>query len=246
MVAKNNGAASRGEGETMTNTVTGIDFASVLASTVHDMKNSLCMLIQSTELIQQESNHLSDNAQDELARLNYEANRLNSNLLQLLSLYRMERNQLPVQIDEHYIADITEEILLKNQFFSRQQKVQIALEHPDALCWFFDYDLIVNLLNDAVANALRYCNSQVLLTASVQHNRLCIEVQDDGRGFPDFMLNTAAFNMNTPDLANNHTGLGIFFAKLIASAHQNKGERGTVELSNGGRLGGGVFRLCLP
>ena len=78
-----------------------IDFATVLASAVHDMKNSLCMLIQSTELIQQESAQLSGDARDELARLNYEANRLNSNLLQLLSLYRLERNQLPVQIDQH-------------------------------------------------------------------------------------------------------------------------------------------------
>ena len=70
----------------MTSDVQAIDFASVLASTVHDMKNSLCMLIQSTEFIQQESQQLSEPAKDELARLNYEANRLNSNLLQLLSL----------------------------------------------------------------------------------------------------------------------------------------------------------------
>ncbi len=223
-----------------------IDFASVLASTVHDMKNSLCMLIQATELIQQESLQLSGPAQDELARLNYEANRLNSNLLQLLSLYRLERNQLPVQIDQHVVADMTEEVLLKNQFFSEQQKLQITLEQPDDVYWYFDYDLIVNLLNDAVANALRYCRQNIALIVSAQQDQLIIEVHDDGKGFPDFMLNAAPFNMNTPDLANNHTGLGIFFAKLIATAHQNKGKHGSVELANGGRFGGGVFRLSLP
>jgi K+-sensing histidine kinase KdpD len=230
----------------MNKTAPAIDFASVLASTVHDMKNSLCMLIQSTELIQQESQMLSESARDELARLNYEANRLNSNLLQLLSLYRLERNQLPVQIDEYYLSDITEEVLLKNQFFSEQRKLQIELRQPDSLCWFFDYDLIINLLNDAVANALRYCKSRIVLQVSTRDNTLYIEVHDDGPGFPDFMLNSDSLDMNTPDLANNHTGLGIFFAKLIAGAHLNKGEYGTVTLSNGGQLGGGVFCLTLP
>ena len=230
----------------MNKTLPAIDFASVLASTVHDMKNSLCMLIQSTELIQQESVQLSDSARDELARLNYEANRLNSNLLQLLSLYRLERNQLPVQIDEHYLSDIIEEVLLKNQFFSEQRKLEIAVQQPEELCWFFDYDLIVNLLNDAVANALRYCSKQILICVKQTDTQLQIEVQDDGPGFPDFMLNTEAIDMNTPDLANNHTGLGIFFAKLIAGAHMNKGEVGMLVLENGGQLGGGVFRLILP
>ena len=230
----------------MSKPVPAIDFASVLASTVHDMKNSLCMLIQSTELIQQESMQLSDSARDELARLNYEANRLNSNLLQLLSLYRFERNQLPVQIDEHYLSDIVEEVLLKNQFFSEQRKLTITVLQPDQLCWFFDYDLIVNLLNDAVANALRYCKSCILIQIRQTGTKLHIEIQDDGQGFPEFMLNSDAIDMNTPDLANNHTGLGIFFAKLIAGAHLNKGEPGTLQLENGGQLGGGVFRLTLP
>lgn len=230
----------------MSKTILAIDFASVLASTVHDMKNSLCMLIQSTELIQQEGELLSESARDELARLNYEANRLNSNLLQLLSLYRLERNQLPVQIDEHYLSDITEEILLKNQYYAEQRKITITLQQSDNLCWFFDYDLVVNLLNDALANALRYCNKQILINISTTDNTLRIEVHDDGPGFPDFMLNSDNLDMNTPDLANNHTGLGIFFAKLIASAHLNKGNRGTVTLSNDGALGGGVFCLTLP
>jgi len=67
-------------------TPTEIDYATILASSVHDMKNSLCMVIQSAELIQAEGAKLSHGAREELALLNYEANRLNSNLLQLLSL----------------------------------------------------------------------------------------------------------------------------------------------------------------
>lgn len=223
-----------------------IDFATVLASTVHDMKNSLCMLIQSAELIQRESEFLSEHAREELARLNYEANRLNSNLLQLLTLYRLGKNQLPVQTDQHYLADITEEILLKNQYFSHHQNIEVTVKVADDLAWFFDRDLISNLLNDIFANALRYSRKKIQLTTTIADEQLVIEIHDDGPGFPDFMLHNSGSLMNMPDLGKSHTGLGLFFAHLIAQAHKHREKTGTIELFNGGKLGGGVFRLCLP
>jgi len=229
----------------MTNT-TEIDFATVLACSVHDMKNSLCMVIQSAELIQAEGSKLSHDAREELALLNYEANRLNSNLLQLLSLFRLERQQLPVQIDQHYLNEVFEELLLKNQYYATQRGIKVNINAEGDLNWFFDRDLVLNVLNDAVANALRYSSKQILISAELADNMLHIIVADDGPGFPDFMLHSAAPDMNKLDLRHGHTGLGIFFAKLIARAHHNKSQRGMVSLQNNGELSGGSFRLTLP
>ena len=223
-----------------------IDFATVLACSVHDMKNSLWMVIQSAELIQAEGNKLSDNAREELARLNYEANRLNSNLLQLLSLYRLDRQQLPVQIDQHYLSELFEELLLKNQYFATQQSIEVVIRVDDNLNWFFDRDLVLNVLNDAIANALRYSNRRIMLSAEMTKGMLLIEVADDGPGFPDFMLDNANPAMHKLDLRHGHTALGIFFAKLIARAHHNKNQRGQVTLQNNGGLSGGSFSLTLP
>ncbi|SNY55818.1 signal transduction histidine kinase [Arsukibacterium tuosuense] len=225
---------------------TEIDFATVLACSVHDMKNSLCMVIQSAELIQAEGSKLSNDARDELALLNYEANRLNSNLLQLLSLYRLDRQQLPVQIDQHYLNEVFEELLLKNQYFATQRNIEVIINSDSDLNWFFDRDLVMNVLNDAIANAMRYSSQRILLSAEVVDTMLHIVVADDGPGFPDFMLHNAAPDMHKLDLRHGHTGLGIFFAKLIARAHHNKSQRGMVSLQNDGVLNGGSFRLALP
>lgn len=225
---------------------TEIDFATVLACSVHDMKNSLCMVIQSAELIQAEGSKLSHAAREELALLNYEANRLNSNLLQLLSLYRLDRQQLPVQIDQHYLNELFEELLLKNQYYATQRGIEVTVNAEDDLNWFFDRDLVLNILNDAIANALRYSHKRIIVSARIIDNMLQIEVADDGPGFPDFMLDNAATDMHKLDLRHGHTGLGIFFAKLIAHAHHNKNLRGGVGLQNGGELNGGNFRLSLP
>lgn len=223
-----------------------IDFSTVLASSVHDMKNSLCMLLQSMDTLQQEIATVSSSASEELARIHYEASRLNSNLLQLLSLYRIERQQLPLHIDEYFVDDLCEEVMLRNEIYSKQRNIQIELDCPSHLCWFYDSDLITNLINDMFVNALRYSRSKLKLKGSIRGEELCIELHDDGDGFPEQMLDRDMDPMNQLNLTAGRTGLGLFFAHLIAKAHRNKGLMGRIELSNGGAFGGGVFRLWLP
>lgn len=223
-----------------------IDFATVLASGVHDMKNSLCMLIQSMELLQQELAEKSISASDELGRIHYEATRLNTNLLQLLSLYRIERDQLPLHMDEYNVDDLCDEILLKNAAYSQQRHITVSKECPAQLSWFFDNDLISNLINDMFVNALRYSASRLLLKACLQHQQLVIELHDDGSGYPPDMLDNSDEAINNLNLAAGRTGLGLFFAHMIARAHRNRQQCGRIELSNGGQFGGAVFRLILP
>ncbi len=223
-----------------------IDFATVLASGVHDMKNSLCMLIQSMDLLQQELAEKSASASEELARIHYEATRLNTNLLQLLSLYRIEKDQLPLHMDEYSLEDLCDEILIKNALYSSQRQIKVTTDCPAQLTWFFDNDLISNLINDMFVNALRYSRSQLLLRATEQDRQLLVEIHDDGEGYPADMLDNSDEGINNLNLAAGRTGLGLFFAHMIARAHRNQGRTGRIELSNGGEFGGAVFRLVLP
>ena len=223
-----------------------IDFATVLASGVHDMKNSLCMLIQSMEVLQQELAEKSLSASEELGRIHYEATRLNTNLLQLLSLYRIEKDQLPLHMDEYNIDDLFDEILLRNALYSQQRHIEVSTECAARLSWFFDNDLISSLINDMFVNALRYSTSRLLLKAGVEQQQLVIELHDDGTGYPTDMLDNSDEGINNLNLAAGRTGLGLFFAHMIARAHRNKDRCGRIELSNGGQYGGAVFRLILP
>lgn len=223
-----------------------IDFATVLASGVHDMKNSLCMLLQSMETLQQELAEKSLSASEELARIHYEATRLNTNLLQLLSLYRIEKDQMPLHIDEYHLNDLCDEVLSKNQLYSAQKNIQVEIECPRQLRWFFDNDLVSNLINDMFINALRYSHSKLLLRALTQDDQLVVEIHDDGDGYPADMLDNSEEGIRNLNLTAARTGLGLFFAHMIARAHRNKGQAGHIELNNGGRFGGAVFRLILP
>jgi K+-sensing histidine kinase KdpD len=224
-----------------------IDFSSVLASTVHDMKNSLCMLIQSIDTLSATQKQTPDSEQaDALAMLHYEASRLNTNLLQMLSLYRAEKDQLPLMIEEHYLEDIVDELIEKNTFYSENRKITIETQISPDLRWYLDDNLIGNLLNDIFVNALRYTQDKIRLVATIVNNQLEVSIQDNGKGYPEHMLSFEDEMMADLDLNASRTGLGLFFARLIANAHSNQNKSGYIKLSNDCDLGGSVFTLVLP
>ncbi|MBD1389235.1 HAMP domain-containing histidine kinase [Neiella sp. HB171785] len=224
-----------------------LDFSTVLAACVHDMKNSLFMLLQSIEQLA-DNNDLPAEQQQELAKLHYEAYRVNTNLMQLLSLYRMERQRLPLTIEEYFVSDLFDELIAKNALYLESKEIVIDTDVDPDLIWYLDGDLINNLLTDVVNNALRYCNNKLLLSARVNDQQMLeIMIEDDGSGYPEQMLAfDTTSDLQSLDIKNGRTGLGLYFAGLIARSHKNKSVQGNIKLSNGGHFGGSVFTLTLP
>jgi len=80
-----------------------ISFSTILASTIHDVKNSLGIVLSSLdELVRTAGDTLPA---ERLSKLQYEAQRVNNNLVQLLALYKMESRGLAVNIDEYPVRD---------------------------------------------------------------------------------------------------------------------------------------------
>ena len=223
-----------------------IDFSTVLASAVHDMKNSLCLLIQTIEDLNIEISPENQKAIDSLASAHYEASRLNTGLVQLLSLYRAEIENLPLNVDECYLEDLIEELLFTNESYMKHKKMELEVEQEDNLVWYLDGDLINLLLNDVLINAMRYSKQKILLKTFEEDGYLYFQVEDDGPGYPSSMLEATTINIQDFDISQGRTGLGLFFARLIAEAHTQGERKGSISLSNGGTLGGSVFTLKLP
>lgn len=223
-----------------------IDFSTVLASSVHDMKNSLCMLIQSIESLSAQMQQKDVEGAQELAQIHYEAARLNTNLLQMLALYRARKDALPVDIDEWYLDDVLEELVAKNTLYIENKSLEVTFDIEEDLAWLFDNDLIANLLNDIFVNAMRYCQKHILISAHEVDGELQIQISDDGEGYPESMLSSSNNGPADIDLNLSRTGLGIYFAQLIADAHERSGTRGSIKLENGGQFNGSVFTLTLP
>ncbi|MFC4699197.1 sensor histidine kinase [Glaciecola siphonariae] len=223
-----------------------VDFSSVIAVAIHDMKNSLSLLMQSIEHMSNVIPKEVEQAHTSLNSVHYEANRMNTTLVQVLSLYRAEMDALPVNIDEVFIGELFDEIIESNKLYTEQQGITVSFEADEDLSWYLDRELIYLLLHDVLINAVRYGCKRIALKAQVKQNKLTMTVQDDGPGYPSRMLEMSSKVLDQHCISEGRTGLGLFFARLIAHTHKNQSERGSIQLANDATTGGSVFTLTLP
>ena len=225
---------------------TAIDFSSVLAAAVHDMKNSLCLLIQSIEQLADAIPEQANESREQVANVHYEASRLNTNLVQILSLYRSQLESLPITVDECFLEDLFADVIASNRVYIEQKAITLDVNCTQELSWYLDADLIYLLVNDAVVNALRYGKCHIVVDAFVDNDTLVIRVSDDGEGYPERMLSQSNTQLSEFNVSQGRTGLGLFFARLIAAAHTRDSICGEIYLENGGTLGGSVFEVKIP
>lgn len=223
-----------------------VDFSSVIAVAIHDMKNSLSLLMQSIEQMADVIPQEVEQAHTSLNSVHYEANRMNTTLVQVLSLYRAHIDALPVNIDEVFVAELFDEIVESNLMYTRQQGIKVRIVVDEDLSWYLDRELIYLMLHDVLINAVRYGCKNICLTAQVTDDHLIVTVEDDGPGYPATMLEMSSKVLDQHCISEGRTGLGLFFARLIAHAHKNLGQRGFIKLANASTSGGSIFTLSLP
>ncbi len=223
-----------------------VDMATFLASSAHDMKNSISLLIRGLEGILGTVDATSFAAYDDLAQMTYEAKRVNSNLIQLLTLYKIGQDIYPFDPQPVALGDFIDIIAAQSGELLKSQGV--ALEHacePD-LYWDFDEDLVTGIIGNAFNNAIHYTRDRVRLSAARVDGQLELRIEDNGGGYPRHMLDECADCMRGVDFAAGSTGLGLYFSAIVARMHRQRERCGEIRLENGGALGGGCFILRLP
>jgi signal transduction histidine kinase len=221
-------------------------FAVLLASSVHDIKNSLSMLLDTLDSVVQTTPITSDHQRHQFATLRGEAARINNSLMYLLGLYRMQKNQLPLQIQEVYVADFLEEQIAANDLLFSIRELNVGSTCDEELTGYFDPTLIGGVINNVLVNAARYAHKNIRLSASRSaQNELLIEVQDDGPGFPAKMIESTENQHRGVDFISGSTNLGLYFAGEVAHMHRRGEQHGSIALSNLAS-GGSCFHLRLP
>ncbi|WP_417544677.1 sensor histidine kinase [Marinobacter sp.] len=221
-----------------------IDFSMVLALAVHDMKNSLGMLLNSLDELRAENeDKLNDSSR--FNTLQYEAERIHNDLVQLLGIYRLGENNLSAHIEEHFVPDFLFEHLSRHTPLLEGLNIECSID-ADEINGFFDADLLTGALNNTINNAIRYTKTSIRLTASERDGFLVIGVEDDGEGYPENMQHTGTLSFKSLDFNTGSTSLGLFFVSAVADLHSEGERTGYIKLHNGGHLGGGVFEIWLP
>ncbi|MCK9606750.1 MAG: HAMP domain-containing histidine kinase [Methylomonas sp.] len=218
-------------------------FPVILGSTVHDIKNSLGTLLG---LIQQLALKQLDNQVDDIRQLEFEANRINHSLMQLLVMYKIDSNKFSLIEDEYAALDLIREAKAQQDRLSRLQNSDVRIECSDDLLCYCDYQHVSNALGTVLNNAQRYTKNLVVVSAAETNGYLRFCIEDDGLGYPPHLLKADLRNPADLDWVSGNTGLGLYFVAAIAGFHKNRDKTGFVEIDNQSRLGGARFSLYLP
>lgn len=218
-------------------------FPVILGSTVHDIKNSLGTLLG---LIQQLSSKQVQDQADDIRQLEFEANRINHSLMQLLVMYKIDSQKFGLMEDEYAALDLLNEAKAQQDRLSQLQDVDISIDCRDDLLCYCDYQQVSNALGTILNNAQRYSQKKVLISADETEGYIQFCIEDDGAGYPQHLLDADLSNQADLDWVTGNTGLGLYFVAAIAGFHKNRDKSGYVKIDNRSRLGGARFSLYLP
>lgn len=227
--------------------LSNIDFSTILAISIHDTKNALGMVLNSLDgLLDPATGECRCDA-GHVARLQYEARRVNDNLVQLLTLYRTDKGLYQPRLAHCVVYELLEDYYLSNKPMMDHHGVSCDIDCPEDLTWSLDQAMVAAVLENVITNTVRYTRDRIRIAAQHTDGWLLLDVEDNGPGFPAAMLGRRTIAKDAPlDPASGRTGLGLYFCAIIAQMHDSGAQHGYIELSNGGSLGGGRFRLALP
>jgi len=229
------------------NTAPAMSMANFLVSSVHDMKNSLAVMADYLETALTQAADKASPLYRQTSQAFYETQRINDHLIQLLALYKIDQDFYPFDPQEQNLADLALDALGRVSYLAEARGVALEYECPPDLHGWVDYELVLGILVQALHNALHYTRDSVLcLIAADPRGGISIRVEDNGPGFPDFLLQQGNARNRGVSFESGSSGLGLYFAAVVAGLHRNGERAGSTHLENGGHLGGGCFCLELP
>lgn len=222
-----------------------------LASTAHDMKNSISVLSGTLESLLADGSPGIGPDYPQMAHMLYQTKRLNDNLMHLLALYKqVGKPEYPFDMQPLEVGHLVEQVVSAGRILLKSRGIALETDFDPRLIWHFDEDLLIGVLGNAINNAIHYTKDKIRLAIATVDGCLEVRVEDNGSGYPAAMLEAGASAMSGVstgvNFLTNSTGLGLYFSSEVAKMHKHRQRSGTLQLENGGAYGGGCFVLTLP
>jgi signal transduction histidine kinase len=217
-------------------TAMGVDLNTFLAAQIHELKNDLGQLALSLDEIA-----LSHpEAAEFLKSSRFHTGAIVDRLVQVLTLYRHESGKLLLNLEAHDPRAFIEELAAEARSLAGTRvRVECQVQNAPPF-WFFDRYLTAVAMMTALHNALEFASRVIEIGARSEDGGLCLYVRDDSNGYPPHIIENQGIQ---PGKSAGGTGLGLYFAQVIARAHENNGREGRLQLENNN---GALFTMWLP
>ena len=176
-----------------------------------------------------------------------ETNRMNQHVEQVLQMAVMERQSIKIQKNKESINEVIREAVNNYELVVEEKGGKIDVCYPiDDITVNLDRDLIINVFNNILDNAIKYSKDypEIHISARGKGNLLLIAIKDKGIGMTRDVQTRIFERFYRAPTGNVHNikgfGLGLNYAKEIINAH-----KGDIRVkSNPDR--GSTFTIVLP
>lgn len=234
-----------------------MDMSTFVTAAAHDMKNSISVIAAFLEdaLREMDDRSAADatSASETAVRglthqALYETQRVNCHLVQIMAIYKIDQGHYPFDPEELDLDAFAEDAAARVRPLATIKgiHVEVAMDQLEGGEGYFDRELIFSVVVQALFNAIKYTQTRIRLSISQHDGQTEFRVEDDGAGFPAFMLERGFADRSSINNRTSSTGLGLYFARQVAQLHRQGAREGSTRLENGGTFGGGCFVLTLP
>ena len=209
----------------------------------HEIRTPLSLIIAPLEKILKTCN-ISSETRLFLGIIEQNTNRLLELVNQLLDYRKMEEGELYLDIRHQDIIPVVRKAYNLYVHNAELKNVSMTFNttHDSIMCTF-DAEAICKILSNLISNAVKYAQSRISLTVYLKNNQLHLEIEDDGIGIDNKLIDKIFepfFQIeNEVNKTKAGSGLGLAFAQSLAVKHD-----GLIRVfSKGSRT---IFTLILP
>lgn len=182
----------------------------------HDLRTPLTVLKGYAEFLEK---YIPDGKVSEeklmsvISMMNGQISRLERYTQKMNAVQKLEDivpNQLPIS------AEALSAMLMETGKLICGDQFKISFT-PDSRTISIDTDLVIQVYENLISNAMRYAETSVEVNCSISENMLTIAVLDDGSGFTEEALKKAAqpFFRDEKEPDKMHFGLGLYICRIL-------------------------------
>lgn len=153
-------------------------------------------------------------------------NRLESYVDTMNNLQRLE--DIPIDKRTTKVKDLISQLTSTGNALCINKQFTLLNNCPDEYEMNIDLDIVLEVYENLLSNAVRYAKKQVSVSISTYQDSLSISICDDGKGFSDEDLQNATKPFYKSSTKNKvHFGMGLSIYKILCEKHV-----GYLKLSN--------------
>lgn len=214
----------------------------LLGMVAHDLRNPLCVIAMSAQLISESTAEAS--TREDAEEVRRAAARMDRLLLDLLDVARIESRTLRMTLAQQDVSAFVTEVFRSYQPLFAAREITFAIDVPvPAIVASFDHDRIVQVFSNLLSNALKFTPAAgtVHLRVEKQGPEVAFMMRDSGLGIhPDALSSVFKRFWQADSESRRGLGLGLYICEKIVEAHGGK-------ISVESELGKGTtFRFTLP